>query len=399
MEKQKNKNGITLVALIITVIVMMILIGVTISLITSNDLTRVAENAVGQYENQMRIEGNLGEIEVDGKTYPSVEAYLQKLSGEIPWIYEENEDGTITITGIDFTIFESSGDRPNYATANMGIETLVFPTKLDGKTVVAVDWKDLIIPVDNIVAGDYADITLPGIKKVIFSDTIKYLDAGYNTAEDEDSFKFILPDAEEVILPNGLEEIGDRFFSGWGWDEENRQSNLELEIPASVRTIEGYAFNLIKKVYLKPGKFTENDVDTAGRWGANEVIIDYAFEIGDYVNYNPTIADLNGTPVDNDEIYYKSLAANNGFVDQEFQATTSVKWRILDYSLTEGTITLISEYPINSITDEPLTFMGMGAENELNTICSIYGHGYGAISAVSFGGATGFYYEKAGIRS
>lgn len=391
MKQENKKNGITLISLIITVIVMMILVGVTVSLITSNDLTRVAERVGEEYSNQMATEGSLGEITINGKKYSSLQAYYQKISGEIPWFYEENEDGTITITGIDFSTYNATAGENQYGTADLEIDTLVFPEKINGKIVKKVNWKDLVIPLDNIDTNSKSDIKIKGVKKIIFSDTITelYTNAyeGVNKDEKESNdvnyanFRLIFPDAEEVKLPSNLKTIGSNFFAGWGL---NTDSRLNLKIPLSVDSIGTCAFNGINKVYLKYGtSFTTTDISDANRWEAKEVIIETGFEIGDYVNYNPTISSLKGTALLDSEIYYKSLASNNGYADQEFRATADVKWRICDYDLSNGTITLISEYPINSIKNEPLTFKGIGTTNELDTICAIYGNGYGAISAES----------------
>lgn len=398
MKQENKKNGITLISLIITVIVMMILVGVTVSLITSNDLTRVAERVGEEYSNQMATEGSLGEITINGKKYSSLQAYYQKISGEIPWFYEENEDGTITITGIDFSTYNATAGENQYGTADLEIDTLVFPEKINGKTVKKVNWKDLVIPLDNIDTNSKSDIKIKGVKKIIFSDTITelYTNAyeGVNKDEKESNdvnyanFRLIFPDAEEVKLPSNLKTIGSNFFAGWGLDADSR---LNLRIPLSVDSIGTWAFNGINKVYLKYGtSFTTTDISDANRWEAYEVIIETGFEIGDYVNYNPTISSLNGTALPDSEIYYKSLTSNNGYADQEFRATADVKWRICDYDLSNGTITLISEYPINSIKNEPLTFSGMGSTSELSTICSIYGKGYGALDSYSL--KPGYYF-------
>lgn len=398
MKQEKKKSGITLISLIITVIVMMILVGVTVSLITSNDLTRVAERVGEEYSNQMATEGSLGEITINGKKYSSIQEYYNKISGEIPWFYEENEDGTITITGIDFSTYNATAGENQYGTADLEIDTLVFPEKIDGKTVKKVNWKDLVIPLDNIDTNSNSNIEIKGVKKIVFSDTITSLIAngyeGNNKEENENdvnfaNFRLVFPDAEEVILPKNLTTIGAYFFAGWGVEKTGEWSykhNLELTIPASVTTIGRDSFCGIKKILLEEGtSFSVRDVGEALCWTADsgKILDGFIASIGDYVNYNPTIKSLDGTKLSTSDIYYESSAEENGCYTQEFIATEDVKWRIIGYDMNAKTITLVSEYPIKSMSDEPLSLKGKVWP--VNEICEIYGHGYGALSAKSLG--------------
>ena len=65
LEKIKNKNGITLIALIITIIVLLILAGVALATLTGQgNIIGNAENAVGKYNNSVAGEQQLlNEIE------------------------------------------------------------------------------------------------------------------------------------------------------------------------------------------------------------------------------------------------------------------------------------------------------------------------------------------------
>ena len=65
LEKMKKKNGITLIALIITIIVLLILAGVALATLTGEgSIIGNAENAVGQYNNSVAGEEQLlNEIE------------------------------------------------------------------------------------------------------------------------------------------------------------------------------------------------------------------------------------------------------------------------------------------------------------------------------------------------
>lgn len=73
----KNNKGITLVALIITIIVMLILVGVTVSILINSNVIGKAKKAVNDTELNYAAESNFGEeltINVGGNEYTSIDA-------------------------------------------------------------------------------------------------------------------------------------------------------------------------------------------------------------------------------------------------------------------------------------------------------------------------------------
>ena len=74
---RKNK-GITLVALIITIVVMLILVAVSVNVIIKSNLIGTAEKTVDKYKTASEEEGNNGVIEINGKKYASIEDYQAK---------------------------------------------------------------------------------------------------------------------------------------------------------------------------------------------------------------------------------------------------------------------------------------------------------------------------------
>lgn len=130
-------------------------------------------------------------------------------------------------------------------------------------------------------------------------------------------------------------------------------------------------------------------------------------KVGQYVDYNPTVSDKNGTPVDANKLTYTSPTGSgtehgNGYTSseegggQKFTATATTKWRVLD--IVNGTVTLISEEPVkkDETSQDSGNFVLSGtvgylyAERELNEICKIYGYGYGAntsqVTKYTYGG-------------
>ena len=85
MQKIKRKNGITLVALIITIIVLLILAGVSLSFVFNGGILDKSQQAVNEYENASQkeqdlldkidkyLENELGEIANDEPKVPSVD--------------------------------------------------------------------------------------------------------------------------------------------------------------------------------------------------------------------------------------------------------------------------------------------------------------------------------------
>ena len=73
---QNRNEGITLIALIITIIVMLILVAVSVNVIIKSNLIGTAEKTVNKYKTASEEEGNNGVIEIDGKKYNSIEDYM-----------------------------------------------------------------------------------------------------------------------------------------------------------------------------------------------------------------------------------------------------------------------------------------------------------------------------------
>ena len=78
----KTNKGITLIALVITIIVMLILVGVTISMAVNGGLFSQAGEATGKTKNAINAEQELanGGVEVGEVKYNSIDEYLRKIT-------------------------------------------------------------------------------------------------------------------------------------------------------------------------------------------------------------------------------------------------------------------------------------------------------------------------------
>ena len=72
----RREKGITLIALIITIVVMLILVAVSVNVIIKSNLIGTAEKTVDKYKTAYEEESNMSQIEINGKKYDSIEDYL-----------------------------------------------------------------------------------------------------------------------------------------------------------------------------------------------------------------------------------------------------------------------------------------------------------------------------------
>lgn len=136
----------------------------------------------------------------------------------------------------------------------------------------------------------------------------------------------------------------------------------------------------------KQYKASDEDMEKEYQKAVNNLKVEDYVKVGDYVDYNPTIASKDGTKVEESKLSYTSHTGTasehgNGYSEQTFKATKNTQWRVL--SIENGTVELISRNGIKTF-DKDLDFFIKGArgylyaEQELNEVCKIFGYGYGA---------------------
>ncbi len=96
----KRNKGITLIALIITIIVMLILVAVSVNILIKSNLIGTAEKTVNKYKTASEEE-NSGVIEINGKKYNSIEDYINNKTLPTIKIKMEvtHEDTAVTADG------------------------------------------------------------------------------------------------------------------------------------------------------------------------------------------------------------------------------------------------------------------------------------------------------------
>ena len=99
---RNKEKGITLKALIITIIVMLILVGVVVQVVIQSDLLGTAKTAGDKYKTAYEDESNMSEITINGEKYASIEDYLESIkplpegAGKMFSKTKEYNDGTKT---------------------------------------------------------------------------------------------------------------------------------------------------------------------------------------------------------------------------------------------------------------------------------------------------------------
>ena len=106
MKNIKTQKGITLIALVITIIVMLILVGVTISMAINGGLFGYAKKAAKDTETQKQAEQELasGAVIVDGVKYDSMQDYMDGFPSGAPKVkpidkVEKDENGILKENG------------------------------------------------------------------------------------------------------------------------------------------------------------------------------------------------------------------------------------------------------------------------------------------------------------
>ena len=74
---RNKEKGITLIALIITIIVMLILVGVVVTVVIQSNLLGTAKTAGDKYKTAYEDESNMSEVTVNGEKYASIEDYIE----------------------------------------------------------------------------------------------------------------------------------------------------------------------------------------------------------------------------------------------------------------------------------------------------------------------------------
>ena len=122
---QNRNEGITLVALIITIVVMLILVAVSVNVVIKSNLIGTAEKTVNKYKTASEEESKGGVIEIDGKKYNSIEDYINLSSINIP-------GGTRVTESTEYKV----GDKTAIIPAGFTVSGIDSERTIDGGLVI-----------------------------------------------------------------------------------------------------------------------------------------------------------------------------------------------------------------------------------------------------------------------
>ena len=296
--KEKRTKGITLIALVVTIVVLLILSGITISLVFGQDGVITSANKAKMMTELSKYKEELEMFKLS-KSLENPEFSEESITaGETSLVYNTQEQGSSgsiydVITSLRDSSFagkmeiikgklliNSQNMTEIRVAQQLGIE--VNPYKIENGVLLSSNTNlalmdssgTLTIPEGIIAIGEGAFANLSGLKTIIIPGTVKEIrkNAFNNNTE-----------LEKVILQEGVETIGERAFQSCtqlksielpesltniGLSAFQTCSNLqEIEIPSQINVIENFAFNTcsnLTKVKLpenltaiKSGAFSE----------------------------------------------------------------------------------------------------------------------------------------------
>ena len=258
---RNRENGITLIALIITIIVMLILVGVVVTVVIQSDLLGTAKTAGDKYKTAYEEESKMSGVTINGKKYESIEEYMEEINPTIvepdnidDWNFTVEDDGTVTLTLYEGTDTEVT--IPNYVNGKP-VKTIKQTRQQYGMTRV----NDTNFWSAKLCGGtdDPYYFIQRTITKVNISHGIENI--GKNT------FKYSRA-LEEIKIPSTVTKIEELAFYGCA-------SLKEITIPSSVKIMGSNVFDgtsITVHVSWKEGEKPEGWADD---WAGDNVTIDY----------------------------------------------------------------------------------------------------------------------------
>ena len=278
----RNRRGITLIALVVTIVVLLILAGVSISLlIDNNGIINRSKDAKRSYKTgQIKEEVELAyssvrtdvladkitEDEVAKKLgeelgvsvsetnkdynfkYKGEDITISKTTGqvtegkedteEVKWIYNENSDGNIEITGIDIrgadTKVVDLGHTYKDYEVTLKNSILIIPEKIEGKNVVKFNLREILF--DGTLYWTQ-EVYILGITKI--QSQAKLIE--FSTVSWCRNFKNL----ESIELPESVENINWNFGNySYTYEEDSNISHKTIYRTVTINFINGKNSNL-----------------------------------------------------------------------------------------------------------------------------------------------------------
>lgn len=248
--KLKNAKGITIIALVITIIVLLILAGVSIGTLTGDDgivtqTQTAAEESRGSSVEEAR---DLWLIDLEAGKEKSLEELLQELKeqdllddDEINTILT-SEDNSIKIGSRNISFYVEEPKDPSIVEADPSLWTYKLDPETNNTTAILTGYKGTGRPTEMVIPN-YID-GIP-IKKIsgnatdsggLFASLWKNPTSGGGISEEVvQYYNSYQTSLKKIVVSEGIEEIGD---CGLAFS----QAAEEITLPSSLKKIGGSAF-------------------------------------------------------------------------------------------------------------------------------------------------------------
>ena len=435
----KSTKGITLIALVVTIIILLLLAGISIAMLTGNngvltqgqrakEETRIAgvEEVVKLYKQGKYIDSTTGSVTENANEM------LENLKGQKLVSEDEidRENEIITIKRKDGSIAKEI----QYGMVTITISKTPENEKARRITLKVESVEGTKIPTirnEEDFFNFINNLSDDEKKDLIRSMYPNFVNKMTQNSENPTNFKTLNEVISDMVNKNVIQENSESAFWNWVeqeggmesclgeciyvlcWNEETQEVNgciiinpVKENSDTYIAKENGeYSFTITdmatgkeykRKVnvnnIVKPQKGTlaymyEKAEEEGCTNSDGSCTIAEHLHIGDYVNYNP-LNFKEGT-LEKDKTA-SSSADENGSKDQTFSINTDTKWRVLGED-DRGQILIVSADPVKKDmgdTNNPYFYLYgakgyINAEKELEKISKIYGHGVGATGARS----------------
>ena len=249
MQMYKRNKGITLVALIITIIILLILAGVSLSFVFNGGILDKAQSAVNEYQNASQkeqnlldqidkyIENELGDIANDEPIVPSVDnnglatentTIVAKDDSSIQIVIPKGFAPAILQTGTTQSLPGENGAVKEIMPADEWNN--ITKEDIRGYEPYGVQQpSEVILSKNTTNIGEYTFYECYTLNNIVIPESVTSIEERtfsecdlLNSIKIPTKLKSIGDDAfyyccelKEIIIPKTIEYIGDRAFSGW----------------------------------------------------------------------------------------------------------------------------------------------------------------------------------------
>ena len=436
----KNQKGITLIALVVTIIILLILAGISIATLTGeNGLLNKAnvakeESKKAEYKEELELIGQELQIEQKTKNITDKEymdKYAEKIRNNERFKEPEriNNETIIVTTKKEGYVYEITQEAVGF----IGKTGETTPPDLKQSDIEGIcdpdDWTNgevqVTVKVNNKKLSKYTiQYSLDGktnwktyTEPITFKDNgslfvrlqNELLEFGGATTVNVANIDKLAPKNATIKLSTTSLGIGQSVqvtvtHTDEQADSKNAQSGINISkckweynttseyIGTDESSYKGTFSNndqILSREFTTIGTYYLHVLTTDNAGNKNETIseaikvtgnLSSQVNVGDYVDYKAgthSYTSKKGT----------GTTGGTGYdTPQTFTSNDDIKWRVLSKENNE--IVLISEEPISTTDNKSLRLNNaigyLYAEEELNKICSIYGHGVGANTSKTF---------------